>query len=772
MHLSHAATLFGLLATHVDAAYPIVPNTGGVNQQTGERPDRLEINGFASSNSPGWDLFVQCLSDIQQRPQTTIDSWYQISGIHGRPYAAWDNGKRAQGAQAGGYCPHSSVLFPTWHRPYIQLLEQNIWQCAQTKAKAYPARTRNSYISAAVTLRFPYWDWTVSINTPTGKKTVNNPLFQYSFQSSSKTGPRTSDFPGNNAPQAYRNTVRTPNRQGASNHAAVNTALKRNAAYLHDTTYLILTQTDNYAEFSNNGYPGTIQGYGSLENPHGTIHNAVGGSGGHMSYLDYAGFDPIFWLHHVNVDRLVAIWQAIHPDSWVINQRDNFGTFSIPPSTETDQTKLYPFSKDSAGTYYTSNDVRDTRSLGYTYPEIRPWGKSAQQNSNDVRATIQKLYDPSNNLARRYNQKCNERGGAGSATPSDKVGSLNPPPAAIVDGKYKQWTVNLETNKFALNSSYVIHFFMGAPASKPEDYQTDVNLIGSYPCMRPMGDDLPTDLKIYGTVPLTRAMLNSIDNGALKNLEVDQATPYLKEHLQWRITDVAGIEIPIDAVDSLKVFVADQEVTPPVYKSSSPYPVYGKATAHLGITEGKKGSARKGDDYLHKVGAADANGNVKDGKYDGQHDQKKPAEHKPEDNKKPYNNKKVEEKPQDNKNSYGNKKPEEKPEDNKNSYGDKKPEDHKKPEDNKNSYGNKKPEDNKNSYGNKKPEDTKKPEDNKNSYGNKKPEDNKNSYGDKKPEDQKKPEYQNQKQPEDNKNAGDYKKADSHASSPSPASGY
>lgn len=81
MHISHAVTLFGLLATHVDAAYPIVPNTGGVNQNTGERPDRLEINGFASKGGPAWDLFVLCLKDIQSRPQTTIDSWYQIAGM-------------------------------------------------------------------------------------------------------------------------------------------------------------------------------------------------------------------------------------------------------------------------------------------------------------------------------------------------------------------------------------------------------------------------------------------------------------------------------------------------------------------------------------------------------------------------------------------------------------------------------------------------------------------------------------------------------------------
>ncbi|KAK8031242.1 tyrosinase [Apiospora arundinis] len=647
MHLSHAVTLFGLLASNVDAAYPIVPNTGGVNQNTGERPDRLEINGFASKGGPAWDLFVLCLSEIQSRPQTTIDSWYQISGIHGRPYAAWDNVKRAQGAQAGGYCPHSSVLFPTWHRPYIQLLEQNIWQCAQTKAKSYPASSRNEYISAAVTLRFPYWDWvaqaalppivtqtSVTVTAPNGKQTtMSNPLYQYSFQSSSTTGPRTNDFPGNSAPQAYRNTVRTPTRNGQSNHQSVNTALKRNAAYLHDTTYLILTQTNNYAEFSNNGYPGSIQGYGSIENPHGAVHNAVGGSGGHMSYLDYAGFDPIFWLHHVNVDRLVAIWQAIHPDSWEINQRDDFGTFTIPPSTETDQTKLYPFSKDSAGTFYTSNDVRDTRSLGYTYPEIRPWGKSAQQNSDDVRTAIQRLYDPNNNLARRHNHKCNKRGGAGSVNPSDKVGSLNPPPAAIVDGKYKQWTVNLEVNKFALNSSFVAYFFMGAPKSGPEEWLSDVNLVGSYPCLRPMGDDLPTDLKIYGTIPLTRSMLNGMDAGELKNLEVDNATPYLREHLQWRLADMNGVEIPVESVPSLKVFVADQEVTPPSSSNNrggaaSPYPVYGKATAHLNVTEGKPGSAQTGDDFLHKVGAADHE------KHEhGKHEHEKPE--KPEKQDKP-----------------------------------------------------------------------------------------------------------------------------------------
>jgi tyrosinase len=39
-----------------------------------------------------------------------------------------------------------------------------------------------------------------------------------------------------------------------------------------------------------------------VEDIHDDIHGTVGGSGqagqGQMSILDYAAFDPVFWLHH------------------------------------------------------------------------------------------------------------------------------------------------------------------------------------------------------------------------------------------------------------------------------------------------------------------------------------------------------------------------------------------------------------------------------------------------------------------------------------------
>jgi len=50
--------------------------------------------------------------------------------------------------------------------------------------------------------------------------------------------------------------------------------------------------------------------------PHGTMHVAVGGTGpnaGWMSNFTTAGLDPIFWLHHCNIDRLWEVWLRRSP---------------------------------------------------------------------------------------------------------------------------------------------------------------------------------------------------------------------------------------------------------------------------------------------------------------------------------------------------------------------------------------------------------------------------------------------------------------------------
>jgi len=46
-----------------------------------------------------------------------------------------------------------------------------------------------------------------------------------------------------------------------------------------------------------------------LETIHDRVHVWVGGATGTMSFLDRAPADPMFWMHHANIDRLWWKWQ-------------------------------------------------------------------------------------------------------------------------------------------------------------------------------------------------------------------------------------------------------------------------------------------------------------------------------------------------------------------------------------------------------------------------------------------------------------------------------
>jgi tyrosinase len=45
-----------------------------------------------------------------------------------------------------------------------------------------------------------------------------------------------------------------------------------------------------------------------------------------------AAFDPIFFLHHANVDRMLSLWAALNPGVWITNGPAEGGTFTIPPN--------------------------------------------------------------------------------------------------------------------------------------------------------------------------------------------------------------------------------------------------------------------------------------------------------------------------------------------------------------------------------------------------------------------------------------------------------
>jgi tyrosinase len=86
---------------------------------------------------------------------------------------------------------------------------------------------------------------------------------------------------------------------------------------------------------------------------HGRVHVMVGNTQ-NMGVVPWAAGDPIFWLHHCNIDRLWASWNA--------------GSRSNP---DLDQTFIFA-DKDGMRVVANVSDVLDLGKLGYVYDRLEP----------------------------------------------------------------------------------------------------------------------------------------------------------------------------------------------------------------------------------------------------------------------------------------------------------------------------------------------------------------------------------------------------------------
>ena len=108
---------------------------------------------------------------------------------------------------------------------------------------------------------------------------------------------------------------------------------------------------------------------------------------------------------HSNIDRLFAIWQALHPDDskhverYVTTQTNRGGTFITKPNgEETIKTPLAPFGA-SAENYWTSEEVKQTSSFGYVYPETQKWNFKTDKEYRAAIVKALRALNPSISLA-------------------------------------------------------------------------------------------------------------------------------------------------------------------------------------------------------------------------------------------------------------------------------------------------------------------------------------------------------------------------------------
>jgi len=197
-------------------------------------------------------------------------------------------------------------------------------------------------------------------------------------------------FPGNTLPLAYR----TPTLPDGTANPLFVPSPRRSAALINGGQ-LPSTATSDAAAMANTAFslPSFLPTFGGgrigpahfggalglLEStPHNVMHPTIGGpqvgqcAGGLMTDPSCAALDPIFWLHHANIDRLWNKWLGL-------------GGGRANPTEAAWLTQSFVFRDETgAAVTLTGAEVVDSAAqLGYTYDDVREGQAEAEMMSRD-----------------------------------------------------------------------------------------------------------------------------------------------------------------------------------------------------------------------------------------------------------------------------------------------------------------------------------------------------------------------------------------------------
>jgi len=296
--------------------------------------------------------YARAVAAMKQRALDDPTSWRFWAAMHGFNIPRWriagyfsDSDTLPSDAHQQTFwwqCQHGSWYFLPWHRGYLRAFEQTV-QAAVSALHgpddwALPYWNYFKTGQAELPPAFATRDW------PAGKGI--NPLFV----------PQRYGLPGSNG------KVSVPGQ-------------------FVDLTAMNEPEFTGVASGGSPGFGGVNTGFehggpvhGALERqPHDIVHGLVGGRDpdhpddflrvGLMSNTRTAALDPMFWLHHANIDRLWAVWRH-HPrphddpseSAWVKGPSNSDRIFSMPMP-------------DGTTWNFTPGEVHELASVGYTYDD-------------------------------------------------------------------------------------------------------------------------------------------------------------------------------------------------------------------------------------------------------------------------------------------------------------------------------------------------------------------------------------------------------------------
>src|SRR5216684_2965115 len=256
---------------------------------------RMNLWGLGDDWNPTMLWYARAVRDLQKRPITDATSWTYLAAMHGFDPDLWQGygyidsttplPPAAARRRDWDQCQHQSGYFLPWHRGYLA---------------AFEAIVRDSIVKQGgpATWALPYWDYNEAGN------------------SKARTLPLALTAPS--LPDGTDNPLATPFRYGDAGDGNVDidpSQIRLGA----------LTEKDFIGVPSGGspGFGGVPTSFnhaggrnGMLESePHNNVHVEVGGQQaaaphnvGLMSMPVTAALDPVFWLHHANIDRLWEVW--------------------------------------------------------------------------------------------------------------------------------------------------------------------------------------------------------------------------------------------------------------------------------------------------------------------------------------------------------------------------------------------------------------------------------------------------------------------------------
>lgn len=237
---------------------------------------------------------------------------------------------------------------------------------------------------------------------------------------------------------------------------------------------------------------------------------------------------------------------------------------------------------------FTAYGVRSIQSFGYSYPELPDWEMSEEELAANVRSEVNSLYNPSVKKATsRATRDVEQR----SANLADSFGHVTLEMAQNmgVNNLERQWAITVLVDRYPLDTSFLIDFFMGDAPHDVSSWASAKNLIGTYAQFGPANVSLlhpePPAGQVSSEIAMTHTLAAGVHRGFLKDLSPSSVVPLLRKGLNWRARNAMGEEIPLSTLSGLVISVYSRSVIPA--NTTDQFPVYGPLQWERSVTKGK-----------------------------------------------------------------------------------------------------------------------------------------------------------------------------------------